>query len=243
MSPELTLVDFTLTLAAVGIGAAIQGSIGFGYALVAAPVLTLIAPSTLPTTLLLLAIPLTTAMAIRERAHVDVSGFVAMTTGRALGAGLGVAILLAVPADSLSILFGSLIVLAAALTASRPLVETGAGARFAAGVASGAMGTASAIGGPPLALVYHDRPGPELRSTLALSFLVGMAFSLVGLALAGQVHGWQVLLAVELLPALMFGLALGGAAARRLDQHWLRPAVLWFAAIAGLAAMIRGLTA
>jgi uncharacterized membrane protein YfcA len=241
MIPELTIAELSMVLAAVGLGAAIQGSIGFGYALVAAPVFALVLPSALPATLLLLAIPLTAAMAVRERAHVDIPSFVIITTGRAVGAVIGVAILLAVPSDFLSILFGSMIMLGASLSAFRPTIEAGARARFAAGVASGAMGTSAAIGGPPLALVYRDRPGPELRSTLALSFLVGMAFSLTGLAVAKQLHGWHALLALVLLPPLLLGLAVSGVAARWLDQRWLRPTVLGFAAISGLVAVIKGL--
>ena len=56
---------------AVAIGAVIQGSIGFGYALVAVPALVLILPWAVPAAPLLLALPMTTLMRAREWRSID----------------------------------------------------------------------------------------------------------------------------------------------------------------------------
>jgi uncharacterized protein YyaL (SSP411 family) len=61
------------------------------------------------------------------------------------------------------------------------------------GVAVGVMGTAAAIEGPPLALLYQNDPPPVLRSTLATQFTIGTLVTLVGLTVGAQLHGWQVL--------------------------------------------------
>ncbi len=110
-----------------------------------------------------------------------------------------------------------------------------------AGFVSGVMSTTGAIGGPALGLAYQDRPGPELRSTLALAFAVGVVLSLGALAAAGEVRGEQVVWALQLLPAMALGLWASRFTARRLDGRWLRPAVLGFAALAGVAALLRAL--
>jgi hypothetical protein len=107
-------------------------------------------------------------------------------------------------------------------------------------MASGITSTTAAIGGAPLALVYQDRSGAELRSTLAISFVVGIMMSLGGLALAGKVEGWHLVLALELLPALLVGLWASRWAVKSLDERWLRPAVLTFAAVAGLVVVLLG---
>ena len=60
--------------------------------------------------------------------------------------------------------------------------------------------------------------------------------SLVGLGLAGQVEGRQVILALHLLPCMLVGLWV----VERLDERWLRPAVLTFAAAAGLVIILLG---
>lgn len=238
--PGLSVLDLSLLLAAVTVGVAIQGALGFGYALVAAPVMALVAPAALPTSLIFLALPLTAFMATRERHAVDRRGLAWILAGRLLGTAVGVAVLVAVPPGSLSILFGSMIVLAVVLSALGPGLEARPGTQFVGGVASGVMGTAAAIGGPALAVVYQRRSGPELRSTLALSFVVGLLLSLAALAVAGEVHGWQALLALWLLPAMVVGLAVSRALAARLEGRWLRPAVLAFAAVAGVAAIVDG---
>ncbi|MDQ3991149.1 MAG: sulfite exporter TauE/SafE family protein [Actinomycetota bacterium] len=241
MPLHLGSIDIAVLLGAVALGAAVQGSIGFGFALVAAPVLALVAPRALPATLLILALPMTLAMAVRERRSIDVRGFGWITAGRLVGTAGGVWLLRAVPATSLSALFGALVLAAAAASVLGPAFELGTGTRFGAGIASGVMGTAAAVGGPPLALAYRDRPGPELRATLAVSFVIGLLLSLGALSAAGYVRGWHLQFAAWLLPALALGLMASGLAARWLDERWLRPAVLAFAAVSGAAAVAKGI--
>ena len=51
---------------AVAAGAVIQGSIGFGYALVAVPAMVLLLPWAVPVTPLFLALPMTLLMSVRN---------------------------------------------------------------------------------------------------------------------------------------------------------------------------------
>jgi hypothetical protein len=111
----------------------------------------------------------------------------------------------------------------------------------ATGVVSGAMGTATSIGGPPLALLYQHHEGPVLRATLAATFALGTALSVVGLALAGAIEGWHVWLAAALMPGTLAGVAASNRLVGRVDGAWLRPAVLAFASIAAALAVARGL--
>ncbi len=103
------------------------------------------------------------------------------------------------------------------------------------------MGTAGGIGGPPLALVYQDRSGPGIRSTLAVAFLVGTGISLATLFFVGKLEWEHVLLALQVLPGLFLALFSTRWIAPLLDRWWLRPAVLLFAAVSGLADMLQGL--
>jgi hypothetical protein len=113
--------------------------------------------------------------------------------------------------DTLSVLLGGGVLLAVAmstLTASIPVNRVTA---TTAGFASGAMGTATSIGGPPLALLYQHHEGPVLRATLSVAFAVGTVLSLTGLAIAGAIEPWHVVLASALLPGLLAGLASVGS--------------------------------
>ena len=225
---------------AVAAGTVVQGSIGFGYALVAVPAMVLLFPWAVPVTPLLLALPMTLLMSAREWRSIDLGGFALITGGRLVGTVAGVVLLVVAPKGYLSVLTGLLILAAALGSFFRPGLKVNDGTRLAGGLASGVVGTVAALGGTPLALVYQDRSGAELRSTLAISFVLGIMMSLVGLALAGKVEGRHAVLALQLLPGMLAGLWASRWVVERLDERWLRPAVLAFAAFAGVVIVVLG---
>lgn len=231
-----------MLLFAVAVGAVVQGAIGFGFALVVVPVLTFVRPEVLPAAVLLLILPLSVTMAVRERRAVEVVGLVYLLAGRLVGTFVGVGLLLLAPEEYLSVLFGGFVLVAVLTSSFAPEVNLSNQTRVAGGVASGIMGTAAGIGGPPLALIFQSRSGPEIRATLAVAFVFGTTLSLLALALAGRLGSEHLLLALELLPVLLLGLWAANAMARFLTGRWLRPAILLFAASSGLAAVLLGLT-
>jgi uncharacterized protein len=78
-------VELLLTFVAVLVGAVVQGSVGFGLALVVVPVLALIRPEVLPAVVLLLTMPMATLMVVREWRSADVAGLLPILGGRVLG--------------------------------------------------------------------------------------------------------------------------------------------------------------
>src|SRR3546814_18381487 len=118
-----------------------------------------------------------------------------------------------------------------------PVLPVRPSTQLVAGVVSGVTGTAAGIGGPPLALLYQHRPGSTIRSTLAAAFLVGTALSLATLAVAGEVGASQVLLGLGLAPLVVVGSVTGRRFHDWLDQGWLRPGVLVFAAAAAVTVL------
>ena len=230
--------ELFVALGAVGIGAIIHGSIGFGFSLIVVPTMALIRPEAVPATLLMLALPMTIFMTLRERRSIDMTGFVWITGGRFIGTIAGVGVLIVMPKNLLSMLLGLLIITAALMSLLGASLEVRKDTQFAGGIASGVFSTAAALGGPPLALIYQQRPGPELRSTLAISFVVGLLMSLIALILAGRVREEHAVLALQLLPGLFVGLWSSRYIARFLDERWLRPAILAFAAMAGIAVVV-----
>lgn len=239
MPVELSIVETAFVLTMVGLGALIQGSLGFGFAFAVAPALALVRPEAVPATIVLLSIPMVTLMAIRERGSIRVRDFLWITAGRLPGTLVGAWILLVLPAGSLGTAFGLLILAGVIMSTVGPTFEAGNGAQFLGGVASGIMGTAAGIGSPPLALVNQTRPGAQLRSTLAISFVVGTLISLAALFRVGMVREWHLLFTLELLPGLLLGLLASNFAIPLLDRKWLRPALLIFAACAAVITILR----
>jgi uncharacterized protein len=238
---HLGLFEYLAVLAAVTVGSAVQGTLGFGANLLGVPVLALFEPAAIPAATTMMAVPLASTMALAERGHVDWPGVGWLMVGRLPGTVVGAAIVAVVAASTLSVLAGAAVLVAVTLSVVTTTVVVNRRTTAAAGLASGIMGTATSIGGPPLALLYQHHEGPVLRSTLAVTIGVGTVISLGGQAIAGAVHGWQLLLALSLLPGVAVGLLLGRIVSRRVDERWLRPAVLGFATAAALLAIGRGL--
>jgi uncharacterized membrane protein YfcA len=228
-------------LAIVVVGAYLQGTVGFGLNLVIAPVIALIAPAAIPGSVVLLSLPMTLTMVAREHEHVDRPGVLWFSLGRIPGTALGVLFVALVADDVLQVAVGALIVVAVAVSLFHPKVRVETRTSLAAGMASGVSGTVAAIDGPPLALLYQRHPGHVIRPTLAVCFVVGTFMSAGALLVAGKIRSDQLVLTLELVPALLVGLGLSTVTARRLHGRSLRPAVLTIAAVAGAAAVLRGL--
>jgi uncharacterized membrane protein YfcA len=229
-----------LTALVVVAAAFVQGSTGLGFALIVAPVVGLIEPRLLPVLLLVLMIPLNVYVAWRERHALDAGGASWITAGRVAGTAGGLWVLVAVPASGLSLLIGGSTVLAALASLLAPSFVPGRRALLTAGAVTGVTETATGIGGPPLALVYQHRPAPELRSTIAICFLIGEIVSLALLGVTGKIDDDQVRVALLLLPALGLGALLSRAVHHRVDGALMRRLVLGFALVSGVVVLVQG---
>ncbi|MEZ5170104.1 MAG: sulfite exporter TauE/SafE family protein [Acidimicrobiia bacterium] len=238
---NLTATEIGLLIVVALAGGLAQGTIGIGVGILMSPVLAIIEPTAVPTVIILLAMPLTVLMSVRERAHIDMRGFSFMLLGRVPGTVAGILLLAVLSGNAITVMSGTVILVAVGLSTKHTVPHPTAGLTFAGGAASGMMGTAAGVGGPPLALVYQGQDPAVVRSTLALSYLAGTVLSLAGLALAGEVTLWKARLAVLLVGPMLVGFAISTALIARLHLRWFRPAVLAFAAVAGAAAVVRGL--
>lgn len=231
-------VVYAVLAAATAIAAFMQGAIGIGFALIVAPVMGLLRPDLLPVALLVLMLPLNLYVALREREAIDWRGSAWIGLGRLPGTFLGLWILVVMSTNGLNQLIGASTVLAVLAALFAPVFRPRAGACVSVGLITGVTETATGVGGPPLALLYQHRPGPELRSTIACCFLVGELISLVILASAGKVGMEQLRWALYLLPPLLVGSVASRVMHQRLDARRLRQGVLLFALVSGVALMI-----
>jgi uncharacterized membrane protein YfcA len=223
--------------------ATVQGVVGFGANLLAVPVVAFVVPSALPGAMVIPGVPLAVAMAVSERDHVDWRGSRFLVLGRLPGTAVGVAVVAAVSSDVLAIVIGVVVILGVAASVLASHLHPGVNPRTATatGVVTGVTGTAAAIDGPPLALLYQHDPPPVFRATLATQFAIGSAISITALLISGHLHGWQVLLGVSMMPSFFHGLGLSLLIRPRLANRNLRPAVLTIAALTGVAAIVRAI--
>jgi uncharacterized membrane protein YfcA len=234
----MTVTHYAVACAIVVIGACVQGSLGFGLGLIAAPVLALLDRNFVPVPVLMLAFALTIVVAFRERAELDWRGIKWAFLGRVPGSLLGTFAVVWLPEKWLLIVFASLILSGVALSAAGLRIQPTRTVLFSAGLTSGFMGSLTSVGGPPMALVYQRHSGAQLRATLALFFTFGAFVSLALLGIAGQVESGDFGRAGLLLPPLAVGLLLSRRASRLLDRGYTRPVILAFSAVVATALLI-----
>ena len=232
-------VELAVASAVVAFGATIQGSIGFGVNVVAGPVLVLIDPEFVPGPALVVAFLLTVLVAIRERGSTDREAFRWVFVGRVPGTIAGAVAAASIPVEGVAIALASVVLVAVFLSVVGWRVRRTHGTLAAAGAVSGVMGTMSSIGGPPVALLYQDERGSEVRGTLSSIFAVGSLFSIVLLVIVGR-FGWHELrVSLVLLPAVVLGFVISRWTAQILDRGFIRPAILTVCAASAVAALVR----
>jgi len=226
----------------VTIGSAAQGSVGFGLALLTAPLLEWIDPRLVPAPLILAVTVLLALTALRERHAIDLRGLGWILLGRVPGTFLGAVALTGLTARALTVALGLLVLVGVGISLLSLRIPRRPATLSAAGVVSGVMGTTAALGGPAVAILYQHERGDTVRSTLASVFLIGAFMSLTALALIGRLGRAEIELSLGLLPGILLGFVLSRGTGAWLDQGHTRTAVLLLSAVSGLLSVIRGLT-
>jgi uncharacterized protein len=239
-------MDFILPLKALlvitlvhTIGAGLQGSVGYGMALLSGPILVLFEPKLMPGPYLLSSIVLSVLMVLRERRQLVMGDLIWAIGGRIPGSILAASLLALLAAQTINYSFGILILLGVGLSLSGLRFPPNRVNLFIAGVLSGIMGTIAAIGGPPIAIVYQDVPGGRLRTNMSVFFVFGTMISIISLIPAGKMGVQELLLSLNLLPAIFIGYFLSNYLVKLLKPRWLRSAVLGVAGISAAIIIIR----
>ena len=236
---DLSLLELTIALVIIAVAASFQSSIGFGFNILAVPILALIDPDLTPIPTMVMGIPLTFLVLRRERSHVDYASMKWLIAGRFPGSFIGAALVAAVSRRFLDGFIAVIVLAAVVVIATGYTIRRTPTTKFTIGLTSGITGASSAIGGPPLALLYHREPGPVVRASLAFVFLIGQFVNLTALAVNGQLSIRPVQLAFLLMPAMFIGYWTSRFFTDRVEGQPIRVAVLVTSSFAGLALLIR----
>ncbi len=239
---DSTILAKSLVACAVAVvGSTLHGTVGIGFGLFVAPILALIDPLFVPGPILLSGLVLVVLMAYRERQAIDSSGMTLALVGRVVGVLAAIAVLAILPKREMTVFFGVLVLLAVLLSVSDLHIRPTTWAIISIGMLSGLMSTTSAIGGPPMALLYQNSPGARLRSTLSGYLIFGTIISLLSLAFIGRFSYDELRLSFVLLPGVLIGFLFSTRALVFLDQKHTRAAVLVISAVSGLVVILRAL--
>lgn len=227
---------------AIFVGAIVQGTTGLGFGMIAAPILLFINPIFVPGPLLLLALLLSSMVAIREWQAVDWRGLSFALAGRIAGSVLAGFTIAVIPLLVYELIFGLMVLAAVMLSAAGWSVQPSNGNLVTAGFASGYMGTLTSIGAPPIALAYQRGKGPVVRATLSVFLVIGAAVSITVLIAVDKFPANQMLLTLAFLPALLAGFWVSNWVVPRLHGRLVRYSVLALSAVSAFILISKSLS-
>ena len=101
------------------------------------------------------------------------------------------------------------------------------------------MGTITAVGAPPMALLYQYEPARRARAMQNTFFFWGMCISVLALAWQDLINAKHLIFAGSLLPAIVLGLAVSMPLAKRLERQTIRPYALGLSMVAATTLIAR----
>lgn len=234
-----------LTAAILGFAAAVQMASGFGFALVATPLLAITAGAHHAVLLTLLsALAFNAWQAHEGRRDRDTGVVVRLLAGAVAGLPVGYVVYRVTEPRELTAIIGVLVVVAAAtLAVRRPQTGGSVVADLTAGVLVGALTTSTGTNGPPaVVLLQTRRLSPEaFRATLTTVFLVADVAAVAVFTASGDLDLEVAGVAAWCAPALLAGALVGRWCRTLLSPEAFRVAVLVLLAGTGVGAVVTAL--
>lgn len=229
---------------AVFVGAATQRLTGLGFALVAAPMLVLVA-GPLQGVLLsnALSLVINVVLAVMLRRDIDVRRAVLLAIPALIVVPIGAWVAARMSPALLSMMIGGLVVVALSAVVSAPglRVRAGRGAAIGAGAASGFMNVTAGVGGPALSLyaIATRWHGAGFVASAQLYFALLNAGSLIA---KGELPHLGTAGLVACTAGLVVGAVTGHLLAPHVAPSRVRQAIIVLAFAGALATVVRGMT-
>jgi len=238
---DLSAIDLLIVLAITAAGAIVQGSAGIGLGLVASPLLLSIDPAFGPGPLLLGGLVVGARHMTAEWDDLDRPTLRRLLVGLPFGVAAGLAILRIMAPDTLSLLIGLLICVAAIFLLSGLTITRTNTADVLTGASAAFTSISAALPGPPLVIGLADLPPRCLRCTVSVFVAVTSGVAFVGLMAIGRFGVHEAYLLALMVAGLVLGVVAWRCTRPLLDRHWFRPAILILSLAGGVALAINQL--
>lgn len=230
-----------IAMVIVFLGSFVQSAIGFGLAVVSAPLLFLVSPEYIPAPIVFVALFNSLFNMYKYRSNIAIGGLKMAIYGRIPGTLAGGALLLYVSSSVLSLWLGGMVLVAVLVSLLPVRFEPTPNRMAIAGFLSGFMGTSSSIGGPPMALILQHQDAHTLRGNLAAFFVFSSAMSLIVLYFIGYLNWHHVQITIPLLPMGWLGYLAAQVVVKYVSKEWIRVLTLIVCLISGVTAIWQGL--
>ncbi|UGA56110.1 sulfite exporter TauE/SafE family protein [Vibrio sp. VB16] len=230
-----------IAMGIIFLGAFVQTAIGFGLAIVSAPLLFHVSPEYVPAPIIIAAFFITLLSTFRNRSNIEMGGLKSAIIGRIPGSVAGGFLLVYVSVDSLSLWLGIAVIISLVLSLLPIRLEPTRNKMAVAGFLSGFMGTSSGIGGPPMAILLQHQDANKFRGNLAAFFLFSSLMSLLVQFFVGYLTLNHFYLSLPLIPAAWLGYKTATLIVHRLSKQWIRWAALLLCFVSGAGAILESI--
>lgn len=230
-----------LAMLMIFIGSYVQSSIGFGLAIITAPILFQISPAYVPAPICLTALFLSLINAHKYKANISMKGLWMAFIGRVPGSIAGGAMLFYVEPQTLSLWIGGIVLFAVIISLLPLRIQPTDPRLVIAGFFSGLFGTSSGIGGPPMALLLQHQEANHIRANLSAFFVVSSLLSLIVQVPVGHMGIKHLYLSLPLIPMSYLGYKLAMKTVEHIDKKTIRVISLVMCSVSGIIAIYAAL--
>jgi uncharacterized membrane protein YfcA len=211
---------------------------GFGMALLAAPIIVLLNPAWVPMVLTTTALFLSVANTWHQKRYLNLRSLAPAFVTRIPGTLFGAWCLLNLNVHHLQLLVAAAVLVAVAVSTLKLEFQSTPTRMAWAGCISGFMGTTTSIGGPPMALIMQYEAPTNVRANLSAYFTYSCLLSMAVYISAGLFTRDIMWACVSFLPCAFFGFVLGVKVRPYVDGGRFRPLLLAMCTLAALVAAI-----
>ncbi|MFL2640002.1 MAG: sulfite exporter TauE/SafE family protein [Dehalococcoidia bacterium] len=222
-----------------------QGLTGFGFGLVAVPILGFIISPKMIAPMVVIYTSFTNLLVLNNaKAHLNIRRIYVLTTAGVLTIPLGTWMISYMTPDHLRLFIGFAVTISAILMSAgiRLKIVRERLASAVVGVVSGILSGSIAIGGPPVILFFSNQevPREEFRANIAAYFFPISLAANVSFYFAGLLTLETVLYALWFVPALVLGVAIGNKYNNLLSEIIYRRVALIVVFFAGILSILNG---
>lgn len=232
-------------IAIVLVCAMVQGSLGFGFALIAVPLMAIMAsPKLVVPTMMILGTASSLYLTYLNRHAVDLRRVWPLLLGAGLGVPVGIYLLLELDENILRLYVGVVVTIFAILLLIGVNYRVRAELRVSVliGFASGVLGGSISIAGPPVVLFFSNQriSRDTYRATIVAYFSIVQAFALVLFSTTGLINLGTLKDVGFLAPGLAIGAVAGSLIAPRVPERLFRVITLIIVVAGGIIAVLSG---
>jgi uncharacterized membrane protein YfcA len=239
---DIGIPQILIAFVIVYIASTAQSVFGMGWGMIAAPLLALLNPSLIPSTIVFLGFFASLLPSIRYYKDIHWYTYKPAIIGRVLGSILagGIAAYV-VSSGKIEITIGIVLLISIFISVfTIKSIKQSPRNHFIAGTTSGILGTVVGVGGTPMGIIYQNENPIIVRANNNAFFAVGSFASFIVLVIADVMTVYNVIYGFLLLPSL-FVASYASKYLIKYSNKILKPYILTICSISSVLLIIRGL--